>query len=171
MEYPLKLGSQDVPVLWQTATVDDALRLLRQSPTVSHLFIEAETEGRFAGAIAVRELLSSSSSMRLAELRAEPVTPLSNRAALQSVVFDARWDDYLHLPVVGRSGAVLGGLSRRSLREGIREQRERAEQHRSTIPEQLLAALGATCAGVFHLLTDRQGGPSSGRKGVADGAN
>jgi Mg/Co/Ni transporter MgtE len=112
----------DVPTLNADNTANDALRLLRAAGPASHIFLESPDHGTFLGAIEVKEILRADPSTPLRDLHITKNPPVSNRASLSAVTFDERWDDSIHLPVVGRRGNLLGGLSRASLRSGVHEQ-------------------------------------------------
>lgn len=146
------------PTLRTSDTVDDALRLLRESAPASHVFVESEDEGTFVGAVSVKSLLRGRAAMRISLLPIGRIEPLSSREPLAAVAFDARWDEFLCLPVVGRRGSVLGGLFRQALHKGLREQRVPADVHAASVWSGLLEALIVTCSGVLRLAM-----PSSAR--------
>ena len=140
----------DIPLLSPEHTVDDALRYLRDTRTASHIFLESASNGRFLGAISVHELLSSERVTPLSHLPIHEISPLSSRAALASVAFNAAWDDYLVLPVVGRRQNVLGVLSRTALRRGVQEQHA-TQTNASSVLGNVVAALLLTGAGLMRI--------------------
>lgn len=142
----------NAPALRTSDTIDDALRLLRESPPASHVFVESEDEGTFVGAVSVKSLLRGRAAMRISLLPIVRIEPLSSREPLATVAFDARWDEFLCLPVVGRRGGVLGGLSRQALHKGLREQRVPADVHAASMWGGLLEALIVSCSGVLRLV-------------------
>jgi Mg/Co/Ni transporter MgtE len=144
----------DVPLLSVQDTVEDALRLLRDSRTSSHVFVESASNGQYAGLIGINELMRSAPSARLSQLSIEEIAPISNRAALASVAFLASWDDHLMLPVVGRRLNVLGGLSRTALRRGFHEYHEAQARPRSVL-DQIVGALLLTISAVLRLVLRR----------------
>lgn len=146
----------DVPTFADDASVGDALRYVSEGSAASHVFLHARDSGRFAGALPVTALLRSDRSRPLGELPADRVRPLSSRATLASVAFLAEWDRYLVLPVIGRSRAVVGGLSRSSLRRGLHEKGSVQRRPPATLAGHLLAALAVTCTGLFRVLSQTE---------------
>ncbi len=140
----------DVPLLSLEDTVEDALRLLRDSRTSSHVFLESASNGKYAGLIGINELMRSTPATVLNRLPIEEIAPISNRAALAAVALNPSWDDHLMLPVVGRRLNVLGGLSRTALRRGFREYHEVERRPRSML-DQLVAALLLTISALLRL--------------------
>ncbi|HSG65645.1 MAG TPA: hypothetical protein VLD39_11620, partial [Gammaproteobacteria bacterium] len=106
LHYPMhQVGAwidPQVPTLSAENSSADALRVLRSADPASHVFVEEGAHGAYLGTIAVRDVLRSLPDTPLGELRIAKTTALSNRATLGSVAFDQRWDEFLHLPVVGR---------------------------------------------------------------------
>ena len=150
-----------VPTLSRSQTVEDALRALRAAEPASHVFVEGE-HGEYLGVVALQDVLRSEASLTLGQLDVAYVKPISNRASLASVAFDARWDELLHLPVVGRRGDLLGGLSRATLRKGVHDERvERRVQTHSLVGE-VFAALLLTCSGLSRLIAETTRTPDSG---------
>lgn len=100
--------------------VADALKIARRptSRIVSHIFLVG-TGRRFVGAVRLADLLRSDPNTPLSEISDHTVRPLSNRARLANVVSAEGWDEYPILPVVGRKNNLLGGLSRKVLREKL----------------------------------------------------
>lgn len=154
-----------VPTLSAQNTAADALRVLRAADPVSHVFVEEEAHGAYLGTIAVRDVLRALIGTPLGELRIARTAPLSNRASLASVAFDARWDEFLYLPVVGRRGNLLGGLSRRTLREATQEHASPRERRGHALFYELGGALLLTCSALGGLILgppttrEERGGP------------
>jgi len=142
-----------VPVLALGDTVERALLVLRSGEPASHVFLQADDDATFAGGVRVCDVLRADASARLGQLPAERFEPISNRASLAAVNFDERWDASLFLPVVGRRGTVLGGLSRQALRRGLQQHQARARAAERTIPQQMISALGIASAGMLELVT------------------
>lgn len=121
LRYPVhQVGAWIDPQVATLSTSDsvmDALRVLRTAENASHVFIEAPGHGAYIGTISIAEILSTTPEQPLENLEIEHTQPVSNRTSLASIAFDERWDTFLHLPVVGRRGNLLGGLSRKTLRE------------------------------------------------------
>lgn len=143
-----------VPMLSESSTVDDALRALRAGEPSSHVFLEADDHGRYAGAVSVQQVLRSEATITLGQLRSARGRPLASLASLASVISDARWDDMLHLPVVDRRGHLLGGLSRHALRKGIHDHRAETRAQRRSLVVDVGAALAFTCASLGRMLAD-----------------
>jgi Mg/Co/Ni transporter MgtE len=141
-----------VPTLSAQNTAADALRVLRAAEPASHVFVEEETHGTYLGTISVRDVLRALIGTPLGELRIARTTPLSNRASLASVAFDARWDEFLYLPVVGRRGNLLGGLSRRTLREATQDHASASGPRGQTMFYEIGGALLLTCSALGTLI-------------------
>jgi Mg/Co/Ni transporter MgtE len=161
LRYPLyQVGAwtdPDVPRLRPGDTVKDALRLLRAIEQVSHVFLESEDDGKFLGAIRVREILKAEPSMQLQQLHRDTLEPISNLAPISSIGFDERWDDSLSLPVVGRRGNLLGGLSRHGLRRGMHEHHAASQPGSRAVAEYLLPALLVVCIEILNLTVPSRG--------------
>jgi Mg/Co/Ni transporter MgtE len=159
LEYPQhQVGAwvdPEVPTLQVNHTAADALRVFRAADTASHVFLEAAEHEKFVGLVSVREILRAEPTVSLGRLpRANP-TPISNRATLASLAFDERWDEFLFLPVVARRGNLLGGLSRRTLRQALHEQHVAATDTHGSILRAMGVALSVTVAGIFTLVSAR----------------
>lgn len=153
---PYQVGAwvdSEVPTLSIDDTAEDALQMLRSAASASHVFLEAERHGEFIGAVSTREILRADPSTRLSQLKHARVEPVSNRATLSSVAFDERWDDLLHLPVVGRRGNLLGGLTRRALRQGIHEQHPVSKDRSASWFRELVASYGVTAIGLARMIS------------------
>ena len=151
----------EVPTLATDDTVADALQMLKSAISASHVFLESERHGKFVGAVSIREILSADSTARLSQLKQSRVDAISNRAALSSVAFDERWDEFLHLPVVGRRGNLLGGLTRRALRQGTHEHGSTSQNQSASWLRELVNSYGVTAVGVLTLIS-RAGSSSAG---------
>jgi Mg/Co/Ni transporter MgtE len=141
-----------VPILRTTDSVADARRVIGQSPVAaSHIFLASSADQTFAGALTVQDLLRSENHAELGQLTAVDIKPITNRTSLSAVAFDPGWDTCLFLPVVGRRGTVLGGLSRSAMRKAMHAQHVRTEQHLPAPVLQMLSALAATVQGLITL--------------------
>ncbi len=111
-----------VPDFSDVTDVGDAIRYIKKrgSRSGSHIFV-TDSSGAYIGLVSISTLLRSSASTSLSEILDPAVKPLSNRATLVSVATIPSWDEHPLLPVVGRRGNVLGGLSRSMLRKGMSE--------------------------------------------------
>ncbi len=142
----------DVPSFAAESTVADGLKYVKQRQNVvaSHIFVVEDT-GRFAGAVSVGDLLRSAPKTALAEIMDREVLPLSNRAMLAAVEWKPAWDEYSMMPVIGRRGNVLGGLTRKGLRRGLIEDRLiDTPAATGTLWAHLLAAYLLTSAGLLR---------------------
>lgn len=149
----------EIPAFADTASVGDAARYLTNAPAASHVFLHYRDNGRFAGAVSVTTLMRSEPARALSELPLLRIRPLSSRATLTSVAFLDDWDDFLMLPVIGRSKTVVGGLSRASLRKGMHEHRSVRQVDPGTMTGQILSALATTCAGLLQVVVDTAQSP------------
>lgn len=154
-----------VPTLSTDNNAADALRVLRSADPTSHVLVEEPSHGPYVGTVAVRDVLRALPNTPLNELRIAKTTPLSNRASLASVAFDARWDEFVYLPVVGRRGNLLGGLSRRALREATHDHAHATGSHDHTILYHMVNALLLTCSALGALLIS----PTSARSTLERG--
>jgi Mg/Co/Ni transporter MgtE len=137
-------------------TVGDGLKFVRQRrrQVGSHLFV-VDDENSFLGAVRVGDLLATSAKAPLREAMKSSVQPLSNRALLRSIGAAPEWDEYLMLPVVGRKGNVVGGLTRMGLRRGLAADRTTVTSFVSGgLWTHLLSNYLITCAGLMQLITD-----------------
>ncbi len=141
-----------VPAFPEQTKVHAALGHVAAAAAASHVFVQADNDGRFLGAIAITELIGVDSELPLARLPLQSVQPLSSRATLASVLSRREWDQFLVLPVVGRSTSMVGGLSRSSLRRGLNERRESANLVEASMLGQLVSALAVSSAGLFQAL-------------------
>ncbi len=144
----------DVPSFPATATTDDALRYLRESDGVSHVFVHGEPDDRYLGAVPIGQLLRMPPETALGEADVTAVRPLSSRASLGTALAHPGWDEFLVLPVVARNRMLVGGLTRSSLSTGLAEGRAGQRAHPASVPVQLLAALGIAWSGLLRLMFD-----------------
>jgi Mg/Co/Ni transporter MgtE len=160
LEYPQhQVGAwidPDVPTLNVNDTTGDALRVLRAASIASHVFLESADHEKFVGLISVSEILRSEPSVRLGQLPLTDSKPIANRATLASLAFDERWDDFLYLPVVGRRGNLLGGLSRKTLRHALHEQHVSSTGSQGSLLRVVLAALSISVSGIVGLVTEKR---------------
>jgi Mg/Co/Ni transporter MgtE len=156
-----------VPSFAAESTVADGLKYAKQrrNRVGSHIFVVEKT-GRLAGTVSVGDLLRSAATTALAEIMDRKVSPLSNRAMLTAVESAPAWDEYSMLPVTGRRGNVLGGLTRKGLRRGLIEDRlTETPVATSTFWAHLLAAYLLTSAGLLRFISQPRApgpGPTSG---------
>lgn len=155
----------DVPSFAGDATAGDAARYLRQSDGVSHVFMHDVDSGQFAGAVSTINVMRRHSGTRLFELQATPVRPLSSRASLASAAGHDGWDEFLVLPVVGRAKALVGGLSRVSLRKGLATAKSSRQVATRSVAGQIVVAFGITCNGLMQLLSPARGAKGRQRDG------
>lgn len=141
-----------VPAFPEQTRVQAALGHAAGSAAASHVFVQAESDGRFLGAIAISQLIGVESDLPLSRLPLQSVQPLSSRATLASVLGRREWDQFLVLPVIGRSKAMVGGLSRSSLRRGLSEHRDSTSSAEGSMLGQLVSALAISSAGLFQAL-------------------
>lgn len=158
LEYPFhQVGAwiePDVPTLGPDHCVHDALRALKSSGPVSHVFLASPEGERFVGLISLQDILRAEVSMPLFRLKGKRVDPLSSLASLSSVTFDERWDDMLHMPVVGRRGNLLGGLSRGALRRGTQAAHTAPSSRERPMINEVTKAFGVACVGIMDLMTE-----------------
>lgn len=158
-----------VPGFAADSSVADGLKYVKQRRNLvgSHIFVVEET-GRFAGAVSIGDLLRSAAKTALAEIMDREVSPLSNRAMLTAVEWAPAWDEYSVLPVIGRRGNVLGGLTRKGLRRGLIEDRLiETPVATSTLWAHLLAAYLLTGAGLLRFAAQ----PRASEPGSTAGRN
>jgi Mg/Co/Ni transporter MgtE len=144
----------EVPTLNVEATVADAQRVLRAAEPASHVFVESADRSTYIGSVTVQVVMRADLARRLEQLELDAARPISSRAPLASVNFDERWDECLHLPVIGRRGNLLGGLSRKTLRESLHEQHVMQRTAERSIAHHLFAALLVTVAGMLKLISE-----------------
>jgi Mg/Co/Ni transporter MgtE len=137
-------------------TISDGLKFVKRGrhSVGSHLFVVDDAR-LFLGTVRVGKLLAAKSMTPLREAMNRSVQPLSNRALLSSIEAASEWDEYIMLPVVGRKGNVVGGLTREGLRRGLAAERATATTFvTSSLWTHLLSNYLRTCAGLMQLITD-----------------
>lgn len=144
----------DVPSFPVTASAGDALRYLRDSDGVSHVFVHAESGDRYLGAVSIGQLLRMPRETALGDAGVTAVRALSSRASLATALAHPGWDEFLVLPVVARNRTLVGGLKRGSLSTGLAERRAGQRARPASVPVQLLAALGIAWSGLTRLMFD-----------------
>ncbi|HUF73968.1 MAG TPA: CBS domain-containing protein [Gammaproteobacteria bacterium] len=158
LEYPFhQVGAwiePDVPTLGPDHCVHDAMRALKSSGPVSHVFLSSPEGESFLGLISLQDILRAEISMPLFRLKGKRVDPLSSLASLSSVTFDERWDDVLHMPVVGRRGNLLGGLSRAALRRGTQAAHAMPANRPRPMINEVTRAFGVACVGIMDLMAE-----------------
>jgi len=154
----------EIPAFADSASVGEAVLYLTNASAASHVFVHYKDNGRFAGAASVTSIMRSEPERALSELPLLRIRPLSSRATLASVAFLDAWDEYLMLPVIGRSKTVVGGLSRASLRKGMHEHRRAREVSPGTMTGQILSALATTCSGLVQVVVDTRQSPQQEQK-------
>lgn len=144
-----------VPSFPAESSVADGLKYAKQRQNrLDGQILVVEEKGRFAGVVNVGDLLRSAAKTALAEIMDREVSPLSNRSMLTSVASESAWEEYSMLPVIGRRGNVLGGLTRKSLGRGLFEDRVAERNAGSgTLWAHLLAAFLLTCAGLLRFVS------------------
>ncbi len=141
----------DIPTFGEHDRVSDTLAYLRQSETLTHVFLH-DVNGAFAGALPVASVLRSEPGARLSELTPISVKPLASGSSVSSAALHEAWDEFLLLPVTGRNRALVGGLSRAGLRKGLGEARRPQRAGSDMLVGHLLWALSVTCGGLLRLL-------------------
>ena len=157
MEYPQhQVGAwidPEVPILGVNDTVADAVVAIGATDAASHLFVESDGHEKYVGVVSVREVIRAERSAKLEQLSMLRPEPVSNRATLAALAFDERWDDYLQLPVVGRRGNLLGGLSRKTLRQAIHQAHYAADDgHPASLIRDVAVAFGLTAIELVRLV-------------------
>ncbi len=157
----------DIPAFSVNASAAEAMRYLRHSEDDSHVFLHAADSGRLVGALPVGRLLRSDPDTAIGDLPWEPVVPLSSRASLASAASHPDWDRFLVLPVAGRAGTMVGGLSRASLGRGLADRAGAGSRQSGSMTVQLLTMLGVVCSGLIKAVT--AGRPAAENGEHADG--
>ncbi len=142
----------DIPRLRPEDSAGDALRVLQGADNASHVFLESKDGESFVGLIPVSEVLKSDPEIDLDELPWTYSVPISNRATMEQLAFDERWDAFLHLPVVGRRGNLLGGFSRKALRLVLSAREGPARPTRGFVLTDTMSALSASVSEIARLL-------------------
>jgi Mg/Co/Ni transporter MgtE len=145
-----------IPILSEQDTVQHALKLLRESASANHVFVESEENGKYMGVITVKNLLQYDIDLNLSLLPIKEIEPVSARASLSTLNLDSRWDHFLYLPVVGHKDNILGGLSRGVLRNYMHRQREIDDDNGDNLLGYLLDAIFITTAGIIKLIFNNE---------------
>lgn len=136
-------------------TIGDGLKFVKQRRrrVGSHLFV-VDDQRLFLGTVRVGDLLATRAKAPLGDVVNRSLQPLSNRALLNSIRTAPEWDEYLMLPVVGRKGNVVGGLTRKGLRSGLAADRAASTSFVSSgMWTHLLSNYLVTFAGLMQLIT------------------
>jgi Mg/Co/Ni transporter MgtE len=157
----------EVPSLGVQNSFADALRLIKVADVSSHIYIESNGREKYIGTLAVRDILRGDPAMLLGDSKIVKTIPLSNRASLSSVNFDERWDRFIHLPVVGRKGNLLGGLSRSALRQGFHESHAAKNDQHQSLFHHLVISLFVALLGTMRLIFESSATITASMKGVA----
>lgn len=147
---------QGVPILFASATVDDALRLLRDisGETGAQVFV-VNDDREYEGILSVPDLLRLNKDSPLGQVVDRDVSAISDRARLHAVADRSEWDQVLVLPVTGRRGVFVGGLRRASLRRALEE--DRGQEPAAVIGplgSELIVAFYVSVAGLIRLVAD-----------------
>jgi Mg/Co/Ni transporter MgtE len=147
-----------VPTLSLGATVKDAVAVARARPVGDTLFV-VDDDQRLAAFVRAEVLLRYSSGTRLADIAQAGLKPLFARTLLREVASDPMWDRFLHLPVAGRDGHLLGVLSRHDMAQGLTTITAKSAASQGDVP--LLQQIGevfiVSLAGLVRLFDSRDG--------------
>jgi Mg/Co/Ni transporter MgtE len=147
----------EIATLAGNDSVADALRVLSTTQNASHVFVEEPGHGPYIGTITVVDVLRASPDSPLSTLGISKTPAVSNRASITSIAFDERWDTFIFLPVVGRRGNLLGGLSRLSLRESTQGHPGRLHDRQDSLLHHMsIALLDTTTALIDSAVRSRQ---------------
>jgi len=140
-----------LPALTTADTVKDALGLVEQAPrdTAELLFV-TDPAHRYVGVIRAVNLLRHPELFTLTDLTDSSCPALLARARLSSVAANAAWDEYCALPVVSRSGELVGAVRRSALARHQTGLDGTGQQPQ--LVEALLNAMAATSTGLIELL-------------------
>ena len=162
LEYPREtVGAWmdlSIAMLQATTRVDEARRYVRRgdSAVLHHVFVTGAGH-RLEGAVSTAALIRAEDRTLLGAIVDAQVTPLSNRALLRLTAQLPAWDVFSLLPVVGRKGNVLGGLSRADLRRGLAEIRaDEMPRSRAHMTSQLFDAWLVAASGMSRALLGRE---------------
>lgn len=147
-----------IAVFRTSSRVSDACRYVQrnQTRTLSHVFLLGPGR-RLHGAVALASLIRFAGTTQLADIERSTVQPLSNRARIVEVSRQPAWDEFTTLPVVGRKGNVLGGLSRTNLRRALRAQPQQGpHSNHVRAGSHLLNAWLLSASGLFRVLTGQR---------------
>jgi Mg/Co/Ni transporter MgtE len=146
-----------MPTLSLNATVKDAIAVVRaaKKPVGESIFVVDEDQ-RLAGLVRTETLLRHSQGTQLADIVQIEIKPLFARMLLREAAAAAAWNDFLHLPVAGRQGQLLGILSRRDLEKGLTTITAQSSLPNAdeTIWMQIGGTLVASLTGLLGLLGD-----------------
>jgi len=109
-----------VPTLSLNATIKDAVIIVRsaQRPMGEAIFVVDEGQ-HLAGVLWAEALVRYSADSRLVDIIETGLGPLFSRMLLREAASVPAWRSFLHLPVVGRRGQLIGVLSRNDMMKGL----------------------------------------------------
>lgn len=141
-----------VPTLSLGATVKDAVAIAKEKPVGDVLFI-VDGDQRLAGFVGADALLRYSAATRLSDIAQSGLKPLFARTLLREAAPDPAWNHFLHLPVVGRDGHLVGVLSRHDMTVGLTTitAKSTAPDDEAPILRQVGQAFVVSLAGVVRL--------------------
>jgi len=143
----------DAPSMPADRSVAEAGRLLAGIRTYSenHLLL-TDAAQRYIGAVALGTLLASGPGTALGALALQDLRPLRDSATLGSAVGAPDWERSTILPVVNHRGELLGGLTRRTLRQALQDPADHGADDSPLLFTQLLKAYLYSGEGLLRLL-------------------
>lgn len=144
----------------------DALALVRRAARdTAELVFVTDDAHRYHAVLRTANLLRHPEYFTLADLLNTRCPALPAQARVQGIAALEAWDEFSQLPVVNRSGELLGALPRRALR--LASASGMAAAPAATLANSLVGALSASVAGLAALVAE----PSAAKEpaGDADG--
>lgn len=145
---------QGVPLFNPDDTIGDVTRYLKRSRRDAlHVVFVCDRNEQFMGLVLLDLLWRYAAKTELVEIADKDVRPLSSYAALRGVFDDTGWDEHSMLPVEGRRGNVVGGLSRSAMRFGLKEaHRAHLEGPSDTLLGSMAQSYGVAMTGLMRAL-------------------
>lgn len=112
-----------IPSFPPETRVGDVLTYARRARAeiLDHVFV-VDGARRYVGSVSLARVLRAGEAATLRDIVEPRPEALSNRAAIHAVAGLTAWDHFATLPVTGRTGNLLGGLRRASVREALEDE-------------------------------------------------
>ena len=157
MDFPVDtVGAKMTTVIataQQNETASTVLDIVKQSEG-GHADVVFVVDGqrKLVGAVTVTSLVGHPDSTPIAEFLDTAFTAVSAQARLDTIAGLDAWDDYSRLPVVSRTGELIGAISRQALRRSAIDHEDDNLANVPSIAESMTDALTTSVVGLAELL-------------------
>lgn len=142
----------------QSETTSAVLDLVRQSEgDHADVFFVVDSQRKLVGAVTVTRLVGRPDNTPLSEMLDTACVSLSPQARLDTIAGLDAWHNYSRLPVVSRTGELIGAISRQALRRAVIDREDDKHANVASLAESMTGALTASIVGLTDLLTATSG--------------